>query len=622
MAYTKQNAAFQRDKHQFFQQVLNSPQDYQDQFNWIDGRTQTMGYAFLLKNQKALEEEFTQMWSVLQQESVEDREAFWLYCYYCSSLLESFHLAYGQEGKAARYSKIKQQIKDKLKGVFTADAAEAEFIKSMYKSFIDGFSSLAKAPFHISQIRDYVGYSNLCRIYWAFCRLTLTSGLRLANSMELISKLDAILGTHTDVEKIISVFEAPISVINYFSVAFFLMRFAIDGGLLIKHTFFPSDLEKGAASGCDISLLDDFPGPATLEQYRNSYLLVPSTEDENELILFYIPKIGNAERLNLKDKLKFKQDILKMLKEDRSVRLTADDVRKLVTNETDVQHSPETTTAWERFKHELYKRHCNFANDLVWATVNFLTNFNTLVGIPGPIAAAITSVFLCFDVAMNLYKCHLAKKEYLTKRSQYEMEKADYKNPAKFQHLSYEQRLMHIDMLDKQLLELEINYKTKEATFYYSAAAASLLMIGFTAAMLFNPGLIVVAAFFVCTLAVAMYLSTGAYEKYAEKGLRLEQAEMTGKNLALARKEYETARNDFIFAMVKNTVVPMVLIATFAICWPAALVLTALYIGYEAYHAYSQHSAQQEAKQLALAAPAEEDNLLHEEEAEVGCFCY
>ncbi|KTD76484.1 hypothetical protein [Legionella waltersii] len=618
MAYTKQNAAFQRDKQQFFQQLPENKK-IDDQFDWVDARSETIGYSFLLRNHTALIEEFTQMWNVLQGESIEDREAFWFYSYYCASLLESFYLAYGQQGNATRYAKIKQDIKNKLNGLEPEDVPEPQFIESMYNAFIEGFSSLVKAPFHISQIRDYVAYSNLCRIYWAFCRLTLTSGLRLANSIGLISKLDAVLGTHTDVEKIIGVFEAPIGVINYFSVGFFLIRFAIDAGLLIKHTFFPNELEKGAASGCDISKLENLPGAATIEQYRNNYILVQSEHDDDP-VLFYIPKVGQAQRLTLKDAAKFKRAMNEKMQNDLSIRLTAKEVKDLITQETDENHSPEVTTRWERFKHELYKRHCNFANDLVWATVNFLTNFNTLVGISGPAAIAITSVFLCFDVAMAFYKCHLAKKEYLTKRSQYEQEIADYMKPDNYNHLSEKQRLIHIDMLRKQLVELEISYKIKESTSYYSAAAAALLMIGFTAAMIFNPGLIAVAAFFVCTIAVGMYLSTGAYSKYAEMGLRLEQAEMTGKNLALTRKEYETARNEFIFAMVKNTVVPMVLIATFAICWPAAVVLTALYVGYEVYRAFSKHPGQQEAEQIALAAPEEEVDLQNHEKAPDWCF--
>lgn len=77
---------------------------------------------------------------------------------------------------------------------------------------------------------------------------------------------------------------------------------------------------------------------------------------------------------------------------------------------------------------------------------------------------------------------------------------------------------------------------------------------------------------------------------------------------------------------------PTLLIATYAVCWPAAIALTVLYIGYEIYHANDQHSSKKEAERLALQGPNEEDiyddkegrsnekdRLLHEED--VGNCC-
>jgi hypothetical protein len=509
MVYSNQNAAFRNDKHQFFSQIATI-NNIDVKIEAIDTRTQTIGYSFLLQNQQALELEFTEMFAVLQKKD-KNKEVFWLYCYYCASLLEAFYRAYSQHGKEAHFKNIKKEIKQRLTVGKTVSPGEEAFIDTLYHSFLSGFRNLVKSPFHVSQIRDYVAYANLCRIYWVFCRLTLTQGLTIAKELQLIEKLDMILGTHTDVDKIIAVFQAPIGVINYFSVGFFLIRFMIDGGLLLRHTFFPSALEKGGANGCEV------------------------------------------------------------------------------------------TTRFERFKSELYKRHCNFANDFVWATVNFLTNFNHITKIPGPIAGYITSVFLIFDIGMTLYKCRLAKQEYLLKKAQYLEEIAAYETNSQ---ISAEQKSLHIEMLQKQLIELEISWRTKEATFHFCAAAAALLCIGFTASMLVSPPLLIAAIFFTCTFAVAMYLSSGAYSSYKEKGFYLEQAQ--GINLAAAQKEYEIARNEFIFSLTKNTLMPMILITTFAICWPAAVVLTAMYVGYELFHAYSQHSNGKIVKQLTLEAAVDE----------------
>lgn len=172
--------------------------------------------------------------------------------------------------------------------------------------------------------------------------------------------------------------------------------------------------------------------------------------------------------------------------------------------------------------------------------------------------------------------------------------------------MSKAQRLAHLQMLNKQMRELEFEWKTKEATFHFVAAAAAILMAGFTASMLISTPLLIAATYFVCTVAVAMYFSAGAYANYKDKSLRLEQAQLTGTHLVHALKEYETARNDYVFTLAKNTIAPLLLITSYAICWPAALVLTAAYLGYELLHAHDQHHAHKEAKKLALEAPAPE----------------
>lgn len=191
MVYSKQSAAFRRDKQQFFAQI---PMDSQldAKIVTIDDRVNTIDYTFLLRHKQDLEAEFTQMFNVLQQQDDENKEVFWLYCYYCASLLEAFYKAYSQSGKQTEYAKIKQKIKDHLNKV---DVQEEEpgFIQSLYDSFLGGFRNLISSPLHASKIRDYVAYSNLCRIYWAFCRLTLTNGLSVARDLKIIEKLDAIL---------------------------------------------------------------------------------------------------------------------------------------------------------------------------------------------------------------------------------------------------------------------------------------------------------------------------------------------------------------------------------------------------------------------------------------------
>lgn len=551
MGYSKHNTAFLRDKNQFFTQLRTVDEETQQKIEITDEQVKNKHYDFLLEYQKDFESEFAHMFAVLKKQkdkNNENDEEFWLYCYYCASILEAFYKdkAYSKQAKEAEYAKFKEQIRNRLLKVDKQEAEE-RFIEEMKKSFTDSFHKLVTSPLHVSQLRDYVGFTNLCRLYWIFCRLTVTNALSLAKNLQFIDNLDAIFGMHTDVDKIISVFQMPSEVLNYFSVGLFVLRFMIDAGLLIRHTFSPSEMEKDS-------------------------------------------------------------------------------------------------TYWERFKYELFKRHCNYANDLVWGTVNFLTNFNQIAQIPGPIAGMLTAVFLAFDLGMILYKRHLAKQEYLTKRSQYLKEtellengadensrhliilrkqliELDKHHLAKKKYLAKRSQYLkeielleicakensrHLIILGKQLIELEIDWQTKEATLYYYAGAAAFLMCGFAASLIFTPPGIIIASYFICIFAAALYFSGDTYTKYKEKELRLEYA--TGKDIAISRKEYEAARNDFIFTLVKNTLIPSLLIATFAVCWPAAIALTVLYIGYEMYHSFDQHSSKQLVKKLALEAPEEDDS--------------
>ncbi|CAM4504050.1 MAG: hypothetical protein LEGION0403_FIIPPAGN_01886 [Legionella sp.] len=511
------NAAFIRDdKNKFFSMLRKSKATHSrvekehrvDELKIVDEAVRNHRYSALLENQIDLEAEFTQLFAVLLKQKGQDNKEFWMYCYYCASLLESFYKAYSNEAKVDEYSNLRVQIRKRILNEERENAkSKTAFAEALVNNFTGSLRNLTNAPYHTSQLRDYVGYANVCRLYWTFTRLTLVNGLRFAKELQFIEQLDAILGTHTDIDKIISVFQAPNGILNYLSVGFFLTRFMIDAGTLLRHVLVPTD-----------------------DEYNNS-------------------------------------------------------------------------TMGQRFKYELYKLHWGFGNDLTWTAVNFLTNFNHITNIPGPVAGAITAVFLGFDVCMALYQSYLFKQEYLVKKAQYTLERENYQNPNSPDYLvdlTSHERVQHANILTKQLEELEVDWKTKEGKLYFVASAASLLMLGFSSTLIFSPPGIIIASYFACTVAIAMYLSTGCYGKYQEKSLRLADAKLFNTGLELAQKEFDAARSDFIFTMAKNVIVPSVLITTFALYWPAAVVLTAVYLGHELLHSHDQHECNQEIQELSF----------------------
>lgn len=56
--------------------------------------------------------------------------------------------------------------------------------------------------------------------------------------------------------------------------------------------------------------------------------------------------------------------------------------------------------------------------------------------------------------------------------------------------------------------------------------------------------------------------------------------------------------------LTKHAVMPTLLITTFAVCWPAAVLLAAAYVGFELLYAKEQHAEKQEINKL-LAAETE-----------------
>ena len=489
MYFESQSSAWRGQKNHFFAQAPKSIDDFQQTILPTD-------YQFKLTNQKLIETEFSNVFATLRKQKDKENTAFWLWCYYCASLLEDFYsdTAYQHNKNKETYHNYKKQIEAHLNKTKLIVQEEKSFLDAMVASFMEIVDNLMMAIFHLSRLRDYVSISNLYRLFWVFTRITFINGLKLAQSMQWIENLDKFLHIHTDVNQIIAVLETPNLVLSYFSVALFVARFLIDSILLIRHTFFPSELEN--------------------------------------------------------------------------------------------------TTRWERFKYEIQKRHFRLANDFVWSLINFLTNLNQYSGISDPVTLYITAGFLFFDVLMAFYQLCWAWHDFLVKQAQYNADLAFYQNDD-----------VQVAFINAQLIELAISWDVQKANFCLQAAGAALLAAGFTASLVFTlfamPAL-VLCSYFVCTLGIALYLSGKAFSQYREKAEYLNYYSELDTIDSVARKEYEIARNEFIFALTKNILVPMVLITVFAIYWPAALVLTAVYLGIEAIHAYKQHVDSNDAKRLAF----------------------
>ena len=325
MTYFDQYESFYTDKQGFFSQD-NSPKTVKERAG-----DDQHNYRFLAKNRLLIEQEFNQMFASLQKKGA-DKKEFWLYCYYCCTMLENYYIAYGKPCQIAKYAALSNKILSCYnEGRFIEDPVD---VRSLQEKITADLGKLASTPKHTTQIRDWLGFGNIYRILFVFSRLATKQSLLLARDLQWIEKLDQILGTHTDVDKMVSTINAPANLFNALSVGFFAARFILNTGVLLKHMFAPTEEERLLSMGA-------------------------------------------------------------------------------------------------RLYQELSKRHCVMLNDVVWGTVNGLTNFASFFNISAPVANGVTAGFLVFDVSLLVYRRHLAEQEYLLKRSQYEGEKIHYNDLMK-----------------------------------------------------------------------------------------------------------------------------------------------------------------------------------------------
>ena len=253
-----------------------------------------------------------------------------------------------------------------------------------------------------------------------------------------------------------------------------------------------------------------------------------------------------------------------------------------------------------RWSNAFNERFCTMLNDVAWGSVNGLCNYSEYFNLSAAFAGWLTAGFLVFDVALLLYRRKLAYEDYLLKREQYEFEKGQFKAAFEAGKLTPIE-MKRYNMLDDQLTELQIEWETLSVTYLFNVAAASLLMAGFSASLLLATSAMSVAVCYIlCTVAVAMYLSADSYGAYHEATLKLQQCEweslqnrkagfadaVLDKRLHQLQDKSVAARNDFIMSMIKNTVMPLLIVTTLAASLQAGLILAVAYIGYECTRGY------------------------------------
>ncbi len=252
-------------------------------------------------------------------------------------------------------------------------------------------------------------------------------------------------------------------------------------------------------------------------------------------------------------------------------------------------------TASERFWNELKKRHWILVNDLVWSVINCLSNFAPYFNIAAPTANYLLACFLVFDALWLGWRLYLDEQTYFAQLEYFEDQESllDQKiTVLQMKTFLTQDEKLELSLLEGQLYTLraqivQLNHNRfgiNSATLF-NISAALLLMVGFSAATILSTPAIVPVCFFLCTLAVSMYLSADKFGAYM-KERAVYQHDHAMQLVSASPDEMNAAWNTFVNSMVKNTVMPLVIMSLFAINWPTALTLTLIYMAYECGHGY------------------------------------
>lgn len=248
---------------------------------------------------------------------------------------------------------------------------------------------------------------------------------------------------------------------------------------------------------------------------------------------------------------------------------------------------------------ELYGRRVNLVNDLVWTLVNLLCNYNYLFHISAGLAGWLTFGFLLFDAAWIVINWFLeqpknqAKLDIIQKRI--EELQIELNNASEAEKPKIRRKIDIENMLKReQQKQIEADF----ARTLFNVGAASFIAAGFATALIFTPAGIGTIAFFLCVIGVGMYLSAGAFREMRMKQLECADAQKaydSNKSFenkstwAAAQEEYSAAKQELCWTMLKNTVVPMLIMASISVCWEVAVVLAVVYIVSEVYEAYQKY---------------------------------
>src|SRR3990167_1784544 len=548
------------------------------------------------------------------------------------------------------------------------DKDNQSLLQKIYKDLI----GIIKMATKVSAVKSKLGLINVWRGFFGFFCFFFFFGLNYFLEGHLPEKLEDLFGKKFDEAAFIREMEAPNFVSNVLSVGLFAARLFLNVAELIRHVCLPHGGRVGLLSMDNSPLTASF---AEIEKFldgRDAVILF------NQELYYADRKKREVYQVEITERNTKSADQLQ-LKFTNQYQIADDKAQALIVSVTGRKPAGgEKDSTWtERFLFEIYKRNSVYLNDAAWSMVNLFTNYTPLLfDLSAPLVNWLIAGFLGFDFIVILWQRFWAEREYHRMRDHYDLECRDYRRrqvqlPNEISRLvsevdelinevnrkkqlsddlsnaetyvleGYERMRQELDealaakqkeLADKEqelkrLPQLiasnildrrnnELKWTVKNSTFWFNAGAAALFVIGFTSSFFFAAPIVAIVAYAACIVAVAMYLSGGAYSKWQEKSLRSADAhrdyeDVKNKNGRVgpglqyiqckndSLRDYQATRRGFWLTMARNVLIPTVMIALIAACWQAAVVFAALYVGYKLYqHYHKPNKAPEKLKEI------------------------
>ncbi len=220
----------------------------------------------------------------------------------------------------------------------------------------------------------------------------------------------------------------------------------------------------------------------------------------------------------------------------------------------------------ERFYAECRRAHWYIIGDIVSATINLLTNFSTYFHLAAPLVSYLIIALLAFTFLKLVYF--------------YVIEKEKYK-----QHEQYLVALATMDITHHHtvvLLQKQLDHQrtAMQWRLYLCIAASLFLLTSFVISITCAPQITLPLFLYMSVVGGVMYLSAENFGQFMFARKEYQHDRSAEKQAMMIEK-----RNLFLSILIKNVIVPIILVGLFAIHWPTALALTLLYIALLGYFA-------------------------------------